>query len=492
MRAQQPDDLIFEGSSRVSVRADRPSEFDPVPPDRFLRPISRPAGFSAFESGELLSDERHVGESAIQSCFTEPGCGGLTARVSRKPAAQPAGLALATPGALTGHTHVDDAVATAHGVHARKPIDHPRPIEERPPIRSLLEHVDLGVDRLRRVVTFSHRESIPCSLGIWARTGKKYCCRMDARSLGPQRPGDPKLLRRIRAHQSWYRAEILKLRDWGVTPPPHSREYGSILSLEAAARGANFTSTMAAEAYRKRRLTGWGVEPYRCERYLTSSQTMTLNLFAPLAADLKWLDRILDSIGLANIGAAERLEIEYQPKFLRAGRRDRTLADAFIKTRSAGIVVETKLADQFSRRWSTVDGSSFYRQVNAEFGIWNALPGGFDTPAKDQLGRLHALGALAATSPPPIVMVHHPLDEAGAAHAERYRELLQEPSLLNIIDLEKLIRTMMDTSRSDTQRRVAEQLQLRYVAHELSDGAFRILEEFRLSRKPGSPMESAE
>jgi hypothetical protein len=218
---------------------------------------------------------------------------------------------------------------------------------------------------------------------------------------------------------------------------------------------------------------------------------MTLNLFAPLAADLKWLDRILESIGLAHVGGAQRLEIEYQPKYLRAGRRDRTLADAFIETKSTGIVVETKLADQFSRRWSTVNGSSFYEQVNAEFGIWNALPGGFDTPAKDQLGRLHALGTLAATSPTPIIMVHHPLDEAGAAHAERYRELLREPSLLRIIDLESLIRSMVDTARSASQRNVAEQLRLRYVAHELSDDAFRILEEDRLGKRAGSPVEVA-
>jgi len=312
---------------------------------------------------------------------------------------------------------------------------------------------------------------------------------MDARSLGPQRPGDPKLLRRIRAHQSWYRAEVLNLDDWGVTAPPHSREYGSILTSKAAESGANFTSVMAAEAYRRRRLTGWGVEPYRCERYLTSSQTLTLNLFAPLAVDLDWLNRVLDSLDLAGVGRPEWLEIEYQPRFLRAGRRDRTLADAFIKTASTGIVIETKLADQFSRRWSTVVGSSFYEQVNAEFSLWNSSQMEFDTPARDQLGRVHALGALAATSSPPIIMIHHPLDESGAKNAQRYRELLQEPSLLKILDLEHFIRTMMDAARSDAQRNIAEQLLLRYVAHELSDDAFSILEETRLGRAVGPRME---
>ncbi len=88
-------------------------------------------------------------------------------------------------------------------------------------------------------------------------------------------------------------------------------------------------------------------------------------------------------------------------------------------------------------------------------------------------------------------MIHHPLDEAGAAHAERYRELLREPSLLKIINLKLLIRSMMDTAKSDSQRNVAEQLRVRYVAHELSDDAFRILEEDRLGKRADSPVEVA-
>ncbi|WP_370544945.1 hypothetical protein [Frigoribacterium sp. VKM Ac-2530] len=311
---------------------------------------------------------------------------------------------------------------------------------------------------------------------------------MEVHALGPQRRGDSRLLRRIRAHQSWYRLEALGLSSWGATAPPNVSEYGSILATEAAAEGANFTSTVAFEAYKLRRKGGWGVEPYRCERYLTSSQTLTINFFAPLAADLPWLSRFLDALGLAAGGAAQALELEYQPAFRRAEHLDRTLADAFVQTSTGGVVFETKLADQFSRRWSTVVGNPFYEQVNRELQLWNSPRSTFDTTAKDQLARVHALGALAAGAPPPIVVIHHPLDDVGALNAEGYREVLQDPSLLTVMDLASALQRMGETATTKPQREMVQDLRRRYTAHELSEEAFGALESLRLRRRPHVPV----
>ncbi|WP_374113599.1 hypothetical protein [Microbacterium sp. zg.B48] len=60
--------------------------------------------------------------------------------------------------------------------------------------------------------------------------------------LGPQNAGDGPLLRRVRRHQSWYRAEVLGLPRWGTTRGRSPRELGSVLSDEDAAAGLNFRS----------------------------------------------------------------------------------------------------------------------------------------------------------------------------------------------------------------------------------------------------------
>lgn len=304
---------------------------------------------------------------------------------------------------------------------------------------------------------------------------------MELDIYGPQRRADPKLLRRIRAHQSWYRVEVLRAQEWGATPPPNAREMGSILSAKWAEKGVNFTSREALAAYRERRLIGWGVEPYRCEHYLTSSQTLTLNLFAPLGNDLGWLTRVLSALGMAEVGRAENLQIEHQPSLRSAGHLDRTIADAFVGTSYGGVVIETKLADQFSKRKASVGAQEFYELANSKMRIWRGRQSSFEKGAQDQLSRLHALGSLISDVPAHVLFVHHPLDTKSPLGAERYRDVMENPELLHVIDLGRLIDVLRDTARSSRQRSQVDSLYLRYLATGLSDGIFEEMEAVRLS-----------
>ena len=290
---------------------------------------------------------------------------------------------------------------------------------------------------------------------------------------------EPRLLRRIRAHQSWYRLEVIGSAAWGTTPPPNAQEIGSILPSDYAARGGNFVSHEAHEAYLKRRTLGWGVEPYRCERYLTSSQAMTFNLFASLGNDLVWLARVIENLGIDGNGQPQELHLECQPGFRGAGHLDKTVADVFVKTDNGGIVIETKLADQFSKRRASVRARDFYEFVNRRTPLWVVENPHFEAGAQEQMARVHALGSLAANGPATLVFVHHPLDLLAAIKVEKYRGLLLDPEQLRVVRLDRFVDSLTQTALSDEQREYANRLRVRYLDMSLSEDAFCAMETAR-------------
>lgn len=81
--------------------------------------------------------------------------------------------------------------------------------------------------------------------------------------LGPQNPGDGPLIRRVRLHQSWYRAAVLGLSRWGSTRGRSAKELGSVLTDGDVAAGLNFGSPSAFRLYKTRHSEGWGIDP-RC------------------------------------------------------------------------------------------------------------------------------------------------------------------------------------------------------------------------------------
>ena len=105
--------------------------------------------------------------------------------------------------------------------------------------------------------------------------------------IGPQQRGEPSWKSRMRWHQSWYRAEVLKVA-WGTGPAEDSeRQLGSILCLQAGANGLNLLTDEIRKVARHRLTEAKGVvEPYRLWHNMLSSQPMCFNLFGPMVVDL--------------------------------------------------------------------------------------------------------------------------------------------------------------------------------------------------------------
>jgi len=63
----------------------------------------------------------------------------------------------------------------------------------------------------------------------------------DQMGIGPQYPKDNSFTARMRFHQSWYRARVLKA-PFGCGPKPSSKtEYGNMLTRLDGERGLNFS-----------------------------------------------------------------------------------------------------------------------------------------------------------------------------------------------------------------------------------------------------------
>lgn len=290
--------------------------------------------------------------------------------------------------------------------------------------------------------------------------------------FGPQRITERPLVRRIRLHQSWYRAEVLGVNEWGKTAPPNNRELGSVLPDEAASLGFNFIDQHAFAEYQQRRTKGWGVEPYRCEKYMTSSQTLTFNIFAPLKRDLSWLNEVLELLGITDGGHPEWVSFESSLSKQSESFFDKTLADIFIRLRKGGLVVETKLADQFSRRSITERAYSHYLSLNSKFELW-CDPGMILRDfANSQLARVHALGAVESNNSCEFLFVYHPLDISAKDHAQRYRQNLTDPSKMKITSLSEFFSIMFQASKNAEQRATVQDLRVRYVDLFLSADAY--------------------
>lgn len=257
---------------------------------------------------------------------------------------------------------------------------------------------------------------------------------------------------------------------------------GSILPLEYSSEGANFLSDAAWHHYKERRKLGWGVEPYRCERYLTSSQALTFNLFAPLADDLSWFDRTLEELGIPYEGLSRRMHMEFQPQFRGEGHLDKTVADAFVESENGGLVIETKLADQFSRRRISDRALDFYSWINKEIPIWRDVDTGFAHGAQEQLARVHALGTLASRGSSVLLFLHHPLDTLSCSKAETYRDLLHRPDEFRVVGLDRFADALLSTAQSREHRRYVANFRTRYLDLCLSDEVFNAMERARSVR----------
>ena len=259
---------------------------------------------------------------------------------------------------------------------------------------------------------------------------------MNVQQIGPQYDKDKPFAARMRFHQSWYRAEILKV-GWGKGPGPgHSRELGSMLTPHDGEQGLNFLSPEIFAVARSRMAKArGGVERYRLLHNLLSSQPMCFNLFGPLVEDLGLATALFKTILPGEIGRVIRVEIEYAPEPAGDYLDDKTAFDAFVEYRTpigdpGFLGIETKLTEPFSqkeydrpayRRWSERADSPWPKEA------WSRLP----EKQHNQLWRDHLLAVPLRLHPESpyarghLLLVHHPQDDECADATAGYLKLLK-------------------------------------------------------------------
>lgn len=292
------------------------------------------------------------------------------------------------------------------------------------------------------------------------------------------RSGESLRVRRLRFHQSWFRAARLGVLDWGSTPS--GRPLGSMLPDDAAARGLNFVSKSAEDLFYNRRAEGWGIDPVRSRNNMTSSQTLMLNILGPLGREPAWLRAVLERVlGRADLVAVERWSIEYAPRKRSEALNDMTRIDAYFEIRTAsgveGIVLELKYADRFNSRQVELSKNYRYAALAERAGIWRDASQSFDDRRLNQLIRAHALGAVAletsshAPAKVTMLVVAHRDDALAATCVRHYREALSDSSSLAFVRLDEFFAAMSDLAPSMELSRVTSVLRDRYANEALSD-----------------------
>lgn len=292
--------------------------------------------------------------------------------------------------------------------------------------------------------------------------------------LGPQLPGESGIRAKVRLHQSWYRAQVLGLPQWGQTPAPSNRPLGSILTIEDGDAGHGFVTTAAERLFHERRRQGWGVDPVRIPRYLTSSQGLTVNLLAPLREEPHWAARTFAELLEQPATVVRSVEIEYAPPRRSNHLGDMTRIDALLETTSKGddvlVCVEVKLADRWSSRDISVDGR-VYRAARKRIGLWLTDESGLADRCLNQLHRVHLLAASVAAEHAAgtrTLVLSLATDEESPQVVSAYRATLKEPDSLTHVPLERFLDVMTATAENDHQRQIVEDLCLRYVRFDLS------------------------
>lgn len=304
-----------------------------------------------------------------------------------------------------------------------------------------------------------------------------------AAHIGPQRTEEPLFARRLRFHQSWYRSEVLGLKAFGTTSGKAPRPLGSILTEADALVGHNFINWSARELYLTRRASGWGVDPVRCTRYLTSSQALTLNLFGVLALSPQWtLDVLQSALDRTDFVKLLRLDVEFAPRRRSEHLHDMTRVDVLVEVLTGAgrefFGVEVKYADRFNSRRVDVSREP-YRALAAKSGLWLDADSTLRDQRVNQLVRCHALvtslawRASARESTPSMLVLHHEADRRAEATVRLYQSQVTASDAVRSASLSGFIRTMVDRARNDEQRRAAQDLHLRYAGEEASERLWR-------------------
>ena len=267
--------------------------------------------------------------------------------------------------------------------------------------------------------------------------------------IGPQYQNDDDFTRRMRWHQSCYRARVLRVPH-GAGPTPSSRTlYGNMLTADAAARGLNFLSADIFELAEQRIATRTGaVDEFRLLRNMLSSQPMAFNLFGKLALDHDAATAMVRALWGEHVKRVTDARFEWAPAPAREYLDDRTAFDVFIKYENAAgqpgfIGIEVKLTEPFSRRrydkpasrrWMTPDSPWRFESREAVADIRH-----------NQLWRNHLLAWSLLRHPSPayrsghLSVVIHPEDQRCRSVVDRCRTLLRSQATFSAFDLSQVV-----------------------------------------------------
>lgn len=288
-------------------------------------------------------------------------------------------------------------------------------------------------------------------------------------------------LARVRFHQAWFRVHVLGLIAFGSTPS--GKRLGSILTIEDGNAGRNFVSGEACELYRSRRSAGWGLEPVRCERHMTSSQTLTVNLAALLHEDLEVSMRVMAAItGREDFVSIDSIHLEYAPASPSQHLGDKSRIDLLIgiATRAGNefIAMEIKYADRFNSRAIDLRTDPYIELIEAS-NVWGSKVSLEPRSATNQLLRCHALAtSLSLVSfghtDTTFILLTLDDDDLATVIAEEYSGNLMDPT--RFIHL-KWTNFFEQFQAVNDRSGLARRLRGRYVDWDLSEPAWRSLTE---------------
>lgn len=257
--------------------------------------------------------------------------------------------------------------------------------------------------------------------------------------LGPQYSKDNIFTAKMRLHQSWFRAHILKV-PFGTGPKPESTNlFGNMLRTEDANKGLNFLNQSIFNVAKQRVAEGKGaVEPFRLFNNMLSSQPMCFNLFGMMVNDLDLATTLWKQVFPDKIGRIRRVLFEYAPEPKGEYLEDNTAFDAFIEyldldDKLSFIGIETKLTEKFSQK--IYDKESYRKWMN-ENSPW--LPNVGDSIAQkdhNQLWRDHLLAWSmlehkdSKYNSGMLMLVRHPEDVKCSRVVQEYESLLNENEL---------------------------------------------------------------
>ncbi len=302
----------------------------------------------------------------------------------------------------------------------------------------------------------------------------------DDLDLGPQFDRDPPFTARMRRHQSWYRAAVL--REPCGTDKGTTTRRGSQLTTEAGERGRNFVTDEIFEVARRRVEGRRGtLDPDRLFRNMLSSQPMCFNLFAPLVADEERAARLLAPIVGGPIARVPVREIEWAPAPPADYLADRTAFDVYFEVERPdgariALGIETKLTDSFSKEH--YDRPEYRRWMRGSRSPWRADAGSrVDDVRHNQLWRDHLLAIALRDHPRSrfaegmLALVRHPFDLDGAAAVASYERLLVEGDRSFVdLQLDEILERWAPLVR-DHERPWLDAFRLRYLDLARSEGA---------------------